>query len=41
MRPLRMKPLLGAALLGAERLTPPAGPRAVARLRQAFAEMAG
>jgi N-acetylglucosamine kinase-like BadF-type ATPase len=41
MRPLRMKPLLGAALLGLERLTPPATQRAEASLRRAFAKMAG
>jgi len=41
MRMLRMRPLLGAGLLGLERLTPPATQRAGSRLRQAFAKMAG
>jgi N-acetylglucosamine kinase-like BadF-type ATPase len=41
MRPLRTKPLLGAALLGLERLNPPAGQGTEARLRQAFVKMAG
>lgn len=41
MRRLRVRPLLGAALLGIERLTPPAAPGAASRLRKAFAQLAG
>ncbi|TMB54614.1 MAG: ATPase [Chloroflexi bacterium] len=39
MRPLQVRPLLGAGLLGLERLNPPAPDDAASRLRRAFAEL--
>ena len=41
MQPLRVRPLLGAGLLGLEQLNRPAAPGAASHLRRAFAELGG